>query len=32
MSPDAMRAMFVIYLALIVAGLAGFILIGLLER
>jgi hypothetical protein len=32
MSAVTMRAMFVIYLALIVAGLAGFIVIGLLER
>jgi hypothetical protein len=32
MSADIMRAMFIIYLALIVAGLVGFTLIGLLQR
>jgi hypothetical protein len=32
MSADDMRAMFVIYLVLIVAGLIGFTLIGLLQR
>jgi len=32
MSADTMRAMFVIYLTLIVAGLIGFTLLGLLQR
>jgi hypothetical protein len=32
MSADIMRVMFVIYLALIAAGLVGFTLIGLLQR
>jgi hypothetical protein len=32
MSADIMRAMFIIYLALIAVGLVGFTLIGLLQR
>jgi hypothetical protein len=32
MSADTMRTMFMIYLALIVAGLVGFTLLGLLQR
>ena len=32
MSADDMRAMFLIYLTVIVAGLVGFTLVGLLQR
>jgi hypothetical protein len=32
MSADEMRAMFFIYLAVIALGLAGFTLLGLLQR
>jgi len=32
MSADIMRTMFMIYLALIAAGLVGFTLLGLLQR